>query len=190
MIHVLTIEKIRGQLAHLPSLLERYQRGDLDFPDITVAWLETVEKELGNLRLTELSELAILRGRVLKAAEETGLADSPIGGKRAHQRARRNTAAVESADRAESILRNRIQQSETRLQAFEDKLCEGLTAFLLENPLTGDAGPSSESQLRNLWQSLAQYAPTRPLIIYLSVALASTDRFYLLGQVMRRMNNN
>ncbi len=183
MIHCVTIDKLGQSLEQLSPVLDSYRRGDPAFPALALHWLETTHKGLSSLRLSELSELGTLGASIIKAGEAIPGPDG-LPPRRSQTRARQNIAAAEALERAERVLRDRVQSSEERLRLFEDKLCEGMTAYMLENSLPEGGG---EQALRRLWDGLCAYAPTRPLTRYLSASLGSTDRLCLLANILGRL---
>lgn len=140
------------------------------------------------LRLPEGAELSVLRGRIIQVQDRIVRTD-PGQSLRSQVRRGRNTAAAEALGRAEEILRRRVQAAEERLKHFEDKLCEGVTAFLLQNKLPEEtSGGLRQSWLNQVWNEFKQFQPTRPLALYLHTALPSVDRLYLLDAILSRMN--
>jgi hypothetical protein len=180
----LQVQKIRAHLAAYPALIDQYQRKDAAFPDQAVRWLEEAEKLMAMLQLPDSTELASLRSRVLKAEDSLHVdEDSPM---RAKLRRARNAAAAESLERAESILRGRVMSAEDRLKGFEDKLCEGMTAFLLQNQLPPMIG-TRHTWLLHVWSAVGQFSATRPLSLYLASALSQIDRTYIMDNVLTRV---
>lgn len=187
MILCVQIEKIGVCIKGLTPLMDRYQRGEVDFPDEAIKWIEQAEKTMSELRLPDGAEMSTLRGRVLKAEDALPASE---GGRplRSAVRRARNTAAAEAVDRAETVLRGRLVAAEERLKLFEDKLCEGMTAFLLQNALPPRSA-SRQNWLSSVLASLREFTATRPLSIYLSASLSKVDRLYIMDRVMIRLSD-
>lgn len=183
MILCVQIENIRVCLNSFAPLMDRYQRGEVNFPDDALKWLEEAEKTMSALRLPDGAEMSSLRGRILKAAD--ALATDDAKPPRSAVRRARNAAAADALDRAEAILRNRLLTAEERLKLFEDKLCEGMTAFLLQNLLPDTVAPH-QTWLLLVWDRLRQFQATRPLTLYLAVSLSQVDRSFILDRVLSR----
>lgn len=179
MILCVQIEKLGSQLSKLTLLMDKYQRGEPGFADDVLEWLEESEKAMSILRLPEGSEMSVLRGRIMKAAHVSNST-------RKVQRQARDIAAAESLERAEAIMRGRLHSSEERLQFFEEKLCEGMTALMLQRPLPEKTLPNME-QLRIVWELLRQEKSTRPLSLYLAASLSPSDRSFILNKVLNRV---
>jgi hypothetical protein len=181
------VEKIRRCLEAVPPLMDRYQRKEVSFPDHVIKWLEDAEKNIASLRLPQVSELATLRGNVLKV--EDSLSSGNDRPSRSSVRRASNSTAADSLSRAESILRYQLNTAEDKLKQFEDKLCEGMTAFLLQNSLPPPGGASRQTWLLHVWNDIRQFQATRPLALYLSASLTQVDRCYILDEVLRRMSD-
>lgn len=177
-------EKLSPHMQELASLLDAYQKGDPAFPDQALKWLAEVEKTMASVRLREGSEISTLRGRILKAADalNTGAEKPP----RSQVKSARNVAAAESLERAEEILRTVTEANQERLQRFEDKLCEGMTALALLVEIPSRQG-STTQWLATVWRLLRAQDSTRPLATYLAASLNSIDRMFIMEGVLSRM---
>lgn len=185
MILSVQIEKLSSYLGTLAPLMDKYQRGELSFPDDALKWLEEAEKTMSRLRLPEGAEMSALRGRILKAADVSTSPENHLT--RTAIRRARSAAAAEVLERAEAILRSRLLAAEERLRLFEDKLCEGMTALMLQTPLPEKTLPHME-RLNRVWNLLRQQQSTRPLALYLTASLTTFDRSFILDRVLSRIN--
>lgn len=180
------IENLQTPLAEISQLVAAYQRGELSFADDTVKWLDDTEKRLAQLRIPGSSEIATLKGRILKTADAMSQgAEKPA---RSQLRAARNVAAAEALERVEEIMRHALQEAEERLERFEEKLCEGMTAFCLQVELPEKYKPHS-TWLQEIWDMIAANGPTRPLALYLASSLSLADRLFLLNTIITRIND-
>lgn len=173
------IEKLSERLSRIAPLMDLYQQGDAAFADRTLAWLDETEKAMSQLHLPAGAELSTLRGKILRSDEDDSL-------RRSAARRARFAAASAALERAESILRERVQAAEERLRFFEEKLCEGMTAFLLQTPLPARSG-SYNAWLSETWQLVQQQQATRPLALYVAASLSPIDRSYILDRVLSRV---
>ncbi|UCG49180.1 MAG: hypothetical protein JSU94_05235 [Phycisphaerales bacterium] len=187
MILCVQIDKLSSCLSALAPLMDCYLNGKPSFPDDTLKWLEDAEKTMSMLRLADGAEMSALRGRILRAADALPSDDGRP--KRAAVQRARNAAAAEALERAEAIIRRRVFDAEERLRRFEDKLCEGITAFLLENSLP-EKTPPHQVWLNQIWTRFKQFQATRPLAIYVAASLAKVDRSYILDRVLARVAEN
>ena len=178
-------QKLEEVLATVSPLMDKYQRREQSFPDDVTKWLEDAEKTMSQLRLPEGSEMSVLRGRITKSVEVAQVKEST----RAAVRLARTVTAAEALERAEEILRQKMLAAEERLRMFEDKVCEGMTAFLLQNE-TPDRDSSPNEWLGAIWKQFSAFQATRPLAIYLSASLSYTDRLFILGRVLERIKDN
>jgi len=179
--HILCVQtaKLGQRLAQISTLITLYHQGDPSFVDRTLTWLEETEKAMSQLHLPTGAELSGLRGKILRSDEDVNL-------RRSAARRLRFAAAAAALERTEAILREHIQHAEDRLRFFEEKLCEGMTAFLLQVELPEKTG-SYNSWLSDVW-SLMQHQPaTHPLALYVVASLSPIDRSYVLDRILARV---
>lgn len=184
MILSVQIERLAPHLQALAPLLDAYQKGEPSFPDRALAWLSEVERTMAGVQLRQGSEISSLRGRIIKAAD--ALVSGPEKPPRSQVRSARNAAAAEALERAEDILRTITEANQERLQRFEDKLCEGMTALALQVDIPAPNGAST-AWLNEVWRLLRAQDATRPLYLYLSTSLSMVDRLYIMESVLSRM---
>ncbi|MCW8875513.1 MAG: hypothetical protein OQJ89_06265 [Kangiellaceae bacterium] len=188
MILSIQIEKISDFLATLSPLMDMYKDGNYSFASRAIDWLEEAEKLMSSLRLKEGAEMSSLRAQILKAGD---IAKDDHGARtRSAIRRACCAAAADSVTRAESILRNRILQAEDKLNHFEEKLCEAVTAAVLVDCFTHSPREPRQQWLMKVWQELSQHNSIRPTTVYLATALLSVDRLYLLDKIMARLYEN
>lgn len=178
-------EKLTSYLKTLAPLIDQYQNGEPAFADNALKWLEEAEKIMSQLRLPEGSEMSSLRSRIIKAVDvptpESKLTRSQL-------RKARNAAAAEALERAEVIIRGRLLPASERLHFFEEKLCEGITALLLQMQLPENNGSYAE-WLDLIWDQLRLEQSTRPLALYITASLTPFDRRVVLDRVLNRVTN-
>lgn len=184
MVLCVQIERLSAALTALPALMDRYQNAEISFADETLKWLDETEKTMSMLRLPEGTEMSALRGRILRAGDTAQTTDGKS--LRSVSRRNRNAAASQALERAEEVLRRRLLAAEDRLRAFEDKLCEGVTAFVLQGPLPDRTAPYT-AWLNDVWNRFREQPATRPLALYLAASLAAVDRLYILDKVLERL---
>lgn len=184
MIHCLVIEQLGKQSTQISHLIDLYKKGDSSFSTQVITWLEKTEETMSKLHLTEGGEMSVLRGRILKFTDVYRKPDEKIT--QSTLRKGKSAEAASVLERAEEIIRNVIERSEERLLQFENKLCEGMTAFLLENEL-----PARQinymSWLNQIWRMLKIQPSTKALAIYISTSLGSYDRSYILDKLIVRI---
>lgn len=180
----MVIEELDKRNKLISSLIDLYKKGDSTFPNHVVEWLEETERVMSRLHLSEGGEMSVLRSRVLKFSDVYR-----HGSERPSQSAIRKGKNAEAAtvlERAEEILRTAISSSEERLLQFENKLCEGMTAFLLENALPPQS-VDYMSWLNQIWGMINVQASTKALALYINASLVSYDRTYILEKVISRL---
>ena len=187
MLLAIRVERLGAQLGGLGAIVDRYERGDPDFPEAAIAWLRAAEHLLQNLRAREAAELAALRGAITRAGERVGLDDRESSPRRGLVQRARAVAAAESLARAGALLQQIAAEAESRLRHFETKLTEALTAAVLVGLVSLPTDPSRERWLSQVWQRLAGHQATRPTAVYLAAALRAPDRLYVLDRVLSRL---
>lgn len=172
--------RISAQLLALTPLVDGLARCERQFPERVGAWLEQGETLLRELRSPDTSELAALRTSIISAGERRS------GESAASSRRAQNLAASTALMRGEELLRSRLLSAEDRLESFEGKLIEAITAAVLVGIL-----PPQEREwslwLADVWAALAAHQATRPITIYLAAALAPADRLVILDRILIRL---
>lgn len=180
-------ENIGERLRGLGAVVDRYERGDPEFPEAAIAWLRAGEQLLLGLRVREGAELATLRGSITRAGERSSDRDPEQTSRRGAARRARAVAAAEALERAAALLQQAAADAESRLRHFETKLTEAMTAAVLVGLVEPQADDPRERWLARLWQRLAAHQATRPTAVYLAAALHAPDRLYLLDRVVARL---
>ena len=178
------IERLRPQLDKLSPLVAAYRAADFAFPEMAIKWLEESEKLLASVHAPGSSEIATLKGGIVKA--EDALRDAEEKPSRSRVRSARNAAAMDALTRGEEILRAPLSEAEGRLKHFEEKLCEGMTALALQVALPMPVSPRT-AWLNSVWGLLNEQPPTRPLALSLATSLSMVDRLFILDNVLCRL---
>ncbi len=82
-------------------------------------------------------------------------------------------------------MRTRLIAAEERLKFFEEKLCEGMTHFMLNNQLPNKGNYYSD-WLNQVWALMRTYENTRPLVLFMSASLSPSDRSVIMDRVLNR----
>jgi hypothetical protein len=183
MILAVQIEELSSYSKTLIPLIDQYQKGEPDFADNTLKWLEESEKMMSRLRLPEGSEMSALRSRIIRTGQ-VSISERTLS--RSNLRKARNVAAAEALERAEVIIRSRRIKAEERLNFFEEKLCEGMTALLLKQPLL-QMEENYTKWLDRIWNKLNEEPSTRPLALYIAASMTPYDRSIILNLVLDRV---
>lgn len=184
MINCMVIEELDKRVKMVRPLINLYKNGDSSFPSQVITWLDDTEEVMSRLHLPQGSEMSVLRSKILKFTDIY----RPTGEKATQSAMRKgkNAEAATVVERAEEIIRTAIENSEERLLQFENKLCEGMTAFLLENSLPPNRG-GYMFWLNQIWSEIKAQPSTRALAMYINASLVSFDRTYILDKVISRL---
>lgn len=185
MILFVQVEKITEFLATLSPLIDEYKAGNYAFAVRAIDWLQGAEDLMSSLRLPEGAEMSSLRGQILKAGD---IAKDDEGRRtRAAIRRSCNAAAADALERAECILRRRVVEADEKLQHFEEKLSEAVTAAVLVEAFPYPPVAPRQAWLEQVWSGLSRHQSIRPTTIYLATSLLASDRLYLLDRIMNRL---
>lgn len=185
MILFMQVEKISDFLSTLSPLIDEYKAGNYAFAVRAIDWLQAAENLMSSLRLPEGAEMSSLRAQILKAGDIA----KDDEGRRTRSAIRRscNAAAADALERAESILRRRIVEAEEKLQHFEDKLSEAVTAAVLVEAFPYPPQEPRQMWLEQVWAGLTRHQSIRPTTIYLATSLLASDRLFILDRIMNRL---
>ena len=187
MLLAMRVESIGERLRGLGEVVDRYERGDPEFPEAAIAWLRAGEQLLLRLHVREGADLAALRASIARAGERAPERDAEATSRRGAARRARAAAAAEALERAAALLQQAAGEADTRLRHFETKLTEAMTAAVLVGLVEPQRGDPRERWLARTWQRLADHQATRPTAVYLAAALHAPDRLYLLDRVLARL---
>jgi hypothetical protein len=180
MLHSLIREILFAHLEQLSGIASLYRENALTWMPQAERWLEEAETHMARFRFPEVGLIAAARGGLSKASDtfQSGERHS-----RRQEEKARNAAAWTAVQEASGLLTTRTRQAEDKLQVFDDKLCEGLTAYFLHHPAEeGGVRPNPAG----LWRGLKEFEATRALALYVEASLAAQDREYLLERIVSR----
>ncbi|MBK7823634.1 hypothetical protein [Nannocystis sp.] len=106
------IEGIGERLRGLGSVVDRYERGDPEFPEAAIAWLRGCEQLLLGLRVHEGAEIAALRGAIARAGDRPAADDGEHTSRRTAVRRARAVAAADALERANAVLQQTAADAE------------------------------------------------------------------------------
>jgi hypothetical protein len=179
-------EKLRDCLARLNDVVIRYEMGQLDFAKLALEWLSKAETQLREERLPQASEVLTARTNVIASRErsmEKGI----------HGTARRRAEAIAAIDAiclGETLLRKRLLTLEDEIDAYEDKLVEAVTGLTVLGHLPPMSGIGRNVWTQQVWNALETQEATRPTAVWLSTALATPDRMFLLDRILQRLRSS
>lgn len=176
--------KLKERLAILSALTDLEARSDPTFPERVLVWLDETEKALQQLRRPEAATLAALRGKLL--ASRDGFRDSEVRGDLTPRKALRAAATIYMAQ-AEARLRDALQQIEAHLQPLRAQLLQLVSAGYLLGVIASRGSATHEQWLSRTWSQLGNSDKLRGVHVYLSAALPSTDRLYLLDELLTNL---
>lgn len=179
------LQMINTHLATLAPLIDAYAKGDYDFVPRVMAWLKETEKMMSHLHLPEGAEMSSLRGQIIKAADVAK--DEEGRQTRRVIRQAQNAAAADALSRTETLLQARAREAEQKLEHYEEKLIPAIPQALINGMIPRPSGNTREAWLRQVWANFTNDKDLGPLTIYLSSALTTADRLFLLDRILSRL---
>jgi len=180
-----TRQLVMQRLDEVPRLVDRFSRREAQTPEV-LEWFSRVEQVLTRLRSPLASMVASERGRVV--ATPDGLHDPEVREQASGRKALRAMTAV-SLSRVERALREMVGEIDHKLDSLREKLASFLAAASGSVPIPLPPECASERQrwLHQVWATLGASPETRSLYAYLNASMSSSDRFYLLDDVLTQM---
>lgn len=180
MLHSLVKEVLFAHLEKLSGLASLYRQSSPLWLPQAEQWLEEAETHMARFRFPEVGLIAAARGGIAKATDALQPGEQHS---RRQAEKNRNAAAWAAVQETARLLTERARQSEDRLRAFEEKLCEGLTAYFLQHPVEEGGEKPGPAEL---WLGLKESEATGALALYVEASLASQDREYELERILGR----
>lgn len=179
----ITRQLLLGHLLEIRELVDAYARRDAFVPDV-LRWLQRTESTLQRLRSPLSSLVATQRAQILAVGD--GLSEPTVV--RVGRSARRTERAVTAIAlrHIEEALRTRLMEIDHKLEDAREKMVSFLAAAsknVAIPPPTGDR----TAWLHATWRALGAGRETGALHTYLDALLTSTDRDYLLDDVLSNL---
>ncbi len=180
----LTKERLLERLLALPAIIEKYDVRDPAFVPDALAWLQTVETALGQIRHPLASLASAERGRVLAVLD--GLRDPELKGENCSARQAERAGAAASLARVEAAMRLAVMRLDDLLNGLAQEMALLLAHVSSSRPIPLPNGEQREIWLRRVWEGLLIAGEQQSLQshAYLSARLAWVDRLYLLDDLL------
>lgn len=179
---LVTRHKLNHHLLQLPELIDRYEQHEAVFLDDSLSWLTAVEQTLLQLRNPLASQVATARSQVL--ATKDGYRDQEFLAATINLRhAQRATAAI-VLGRVEAALRRVVDDIDTQLGGFREKMAQLLAVASQYTPIAIRQAQPREEWLRHIWSNIATTNETWGMYQYLNAAVPRSDLLALVGEVL------
>ena len=180
-------EKLLTQAMKLSDVSSLYRTESNRFVDAYFGWLEEAEKDLSGLR-SPISILLQAEKSSLTAVLDGYLPDNIQAGKsvRNSQRA----VAAQSLEKVSKEIYSKIENIDQTLNQLQEKLCHAVAVLASKEPEVYENIQVSQQGIDTIWKMLGRTPETTPMYNYFCAKLTSTDRNYLLMDIIQNIVSN
>jgi hypothetical protein len=182
-----TREILLDKLLKLPTLIDAYQRNDVDFVAQANSWLLELERSLSQLRNPLTSLVASQRSRIISAQE--GYREAPLSSGRISRRRAINITTSLALGEVESALVGLIKEIDDKFDLWREKLAQFISVASTSVPIPLPPTDPLQGWLKQIWSSWQTIDETRAMYNYLNTAMAPNDRFQLLRELLENHLN-
>lgn len=177
-----TREILLEKLLKLPTLIDAYQRNDVDFVGQANSWLLELERSLSQLRNPLTSLVASQRSRIISVQD--GYRESSLsGGKISRRRVVNITTSLALGD-VETALVRLIKEIDDKFDLWREKLAQFISVASTSVPIPLPPTDPRQDWLKQIWSSWRAIDETRAMYNYLNTVMAPSDRFQLLSELL------
>ena len=172
------------KLAHVSNV---YRTESHRFVDVYFGWLEETEKDLSGLR----SPIGILL-----QAEKSSLTSVLDGYLPNHIQEGKSIRKIQKAVAAQSLekiskeIYSKIENIDHTFDQLSEKLCHAVAVLASKEPDLYEKLQVSQQGIDIIWKMLERTPETIPMYNYFCAKLASTDRNYLLMDIIQKIVSN
>lgn len=172
------------KLAHVSNL---YRTENHRFVDAYINWLEEAETDLSVLR-SPISILLQAEKASLTSVLDGHIPDHIQAGTSA--RKIQKALAAQSLEKISGEMYSKIESIDNNLEQLNEKLCHAVAVLASKHPEAYDTLQVSQQGLDTIWRMLATTPETLPMYNYFCAKLATTDKNYLLMDILQKIANN
>jgi hypothetical protein len=152
-----------------------------------IAWLEEAERKLSGLR-TPISIL-LQAEKSLVTSVLDGYAPAEVQAENS-VRKRQKAVAAHSLERLSREIHQKIESIDHTLNQTKEKMCHAIAVLASKQPDLYANLEANQSVIDALWRALGATPETLPMFNYFSAALPSTDRNYVLLDIVTNIVSN
>jgi hypothetical protein len=182
-----TREILLVKLLTLPTLIDSYQRNEVNFAAQTNIWLKELEQSLAQLRNPLTSLVANQRARIVSALD--GYSEAALSQGRISRRKAVNITASLALAEVEKVLTSRIGDIDAKFDGWREKLAQFVSVASGTVPIPLPPTEPHQSWLKQIWLSWKDIPETKAMYTYLNTAMDNGDRLYLLGELLENQLN-
>ncbi|MDY6857247.1 MAG: hypothetical protein SWO11_21605 [Thermodesulfobacteriota bacterium] len=183
----LTRERISVHLQELPILIDLYQKHDSMFINKTVIWLFDLEKILLQIRNPLASFVAIERGKILAISD--GYRDSNSQTVSTTKRKSGLVTAMIVLGRVEAVLLKKLDDIDSKFEIWREKMAQFIAVATNSHPIPLPPTEPRQSWLKEIWSQFSVTVETKSMYNYLNTVMNTSDRLYLLNELIENTLN-
>jgi hypothetical protein len=180
-------EKLLERSVSLAQVSAIYRSEAQEFVDAYIQWLEQSERELAGLR-TPISIL-LQAEKSLVTAVLDGYVPAIVQNEKS-ARKRQRAIAAHSLERISKEIHAKIEGIDHLLGQIREKLCHAIAVLATKEPALYQTLGANQQSIDAIWRKLAVLPETVPMFNYFCAALASTDRNYVLMDIIANIVSN
>jgi hypothetical protein len=180
-------EKLLMQALKLADVSNIHRNESQLFVAAYFGWLEAAEKDLSGLR----SPICILL-----QAEKSSLISVLDGNIPVNIQSGKSTRKAQKAVAAQSLekvskeIYSKIEAIDSNLEQLSDKLCHAIAVLACKEPEVIEKIEANQQGIDIIWKKLGSSQETLPMYNYFCAKLASTDKDYLLIDIIQKIIRN
>lgn len=180
-------EKLMAQAMKLAGVSNIYRTESSRFVDAYFVWLEDAEKDLSCLR-SPMSILLQAEKSALTAVLDGYLPDHIQAGKSI--RKSQKAVAAQSLEKISKEIYSKIETIDHTLDQLSENLCHAIAVLASKEPELYNRLQVNQHGVDTIWKMLGRTPETIQMYNYFCAKLASTDRDYLLMDIIQKIVSN
>ncbi len=180
-------EKLLERAIALAQVSAIYRTEAQEFVGAYIAWLEQTERELAGLRAPVSILLQAEKSLVMAVLD--GSVPAVLQNEKS-VRKRQRAVAAQSLERISKEIHAKIESIDHVLNQSKEKLCHAVAVLATKAPDLYASLELNQTSIDAIWRQLAALPETVPMFNYFCAALTSTDRNYVLMDIISNIVGN
>lgn len=180
-------EKLLTQATKLVEVSNIYRSESHHFVDAYINWLEESEKDLSGLRSPIIILLQAEKSLLISVLD--GYLPSNIqNGK--NLRKSQKAVAAQSLEKISKEIYAKIEAIDRTFDQLNENLCQAVAVLASKVPAAFDNLPVDQHGVDTIWEMLGRTPETIPMYNYIGSKLSTTDRNYLMVDIIQKIMSN
>ncbi len=180
-------EKLLALALKLADVSDVYRTDSSQFVDLYFSWLDEAEKDLSRLR-APISILLQAEKSSLTSVLDGYLPEHIKAGKSVRKNLR--AFAAQSIEKISREIYSKIESIDNLFDQLNEKLCHAVAVLASKRPDVYDNIQANQQGINSIWQMLGEMPETIPMYNYFCAKIASTDKDYLLLDIIQKIIDN